>query len=304
VRLKFAFGAVEAAEFGVAVQTSKATQHFRVPADKSVQNALIEMAQRTEEQMRGFITSPEKFEPSQKYESREYLFLPLTDTLALPLKSLHEAVNLSNNSSIMRDTDDVFFYFARLTDAGGKKLTCVRRATQFKGVLKSQMVTWFNDSVRFLTDPVFRLDPDFDLLIDEANIHILRPSGFEFAGQAEKAVLTAVPENIRAVSAEMPYVNFEPIKTYASTHPRAARVLGSLRSQDLKGIAEKKLKRLCAKLHVKVSVKNGLLQVDEAQLLDFLEVLDRRRFDVDLLETPPEQFRAGARTRILPSGAT
>src|SRR2546426_481228 len=81
------------------------------------------------------------------------------------------------------DPATVFCYFARLTDSKGRRLTALRRATQFKGVLKSRLLRLVTDSLKLVEDHIFKLDRDFDLLIDSANVHILRPSGFEFAGE-------------------------------------------------------------------------------------------------------------------------
>lgn len=51
------------------------------------------------------------------------------------------------------------------------------------------------DALKLVEDRVFNLDTDFDLLIDPQRVHILRPSGFEFAGQLQGAILDAVPKN-------------------------------------------------------------------------------------------------------------
>jgi len=52
------------------------------------------------------------------------------------------------------------------------------------------------DALKLVAGKVFKLDNDFDLLIDGVNVHILRPSGFEFVGKLQDAVLAAAPDNI------------------------------------------------------------------------------------------------------------
>jgi hypothetical protein len=69
---------------------------------------------------------------------------------------------------------------------------------------------------------VFKLDNDFDLLIDSANVHILRPSGFEFAGKLQQAILDAVPNNIKSIAKDLAFVAFDGIEAYARKHPRAS----------------------------------------------------------------------------------
>ncbi|MFO0754574.1 MAG: hypothetical protein U0411_14770 [Thermodesulfovibrionales bacterium] len=69
-----------------------------------------------------------------------------------------------------------------------------------------------DDTLEIIEDTVFRLDNDFDLLVDSANIHILRPSGFEFAGKLQQAILDAVPENIKAIRKDLTFVDFDDIE--------------------------------------------------------------------------------------------
>ena len=64
------------------------------------------------------------------------------------------------------------------------------------------------------------------------DVHILRPSGFEFAGQLQQAILDAVPENIKAIRKDLAFVDFDGIEAYAAKHPRAARYLASIRAQE------------------------------------------------------------------------
>lgn len=70
--------------------------------------------------------------------------------------------------------------------------------------------------MRIIPDTVFKLDNDFDLLIDDTNVHILRPSGFEFAGRLQQALLDAVPGNIEEIQRDLPFVDFADVKAYAS----------------------------------------------------------------------------------------
>jgi len=146
---------------------------------------------------------------------------------------------------------------------------------------------------------VFKLDTDFDFLIDSANVHILRPSAFEFAGNLQDAVLAAVPQNIGAVQKDLPFVDFAGIEEYASKHPRAARYLASIRSQkETKNIDRAALRELCKTNGVEVQVKNRKVTVADGHEMDFLEVLDRRRYRLELVKGAPERFRAGSRQRI------
>ncbi|HWY07541.1 MAG TPA: hypothetical protein VNY24_11825 [Candidatus Acidoferrales bacterium] len=94
-------------------------------------------------------------------------------------------------------------------------------------------------------------------------------------------------------------VDFSSIESYAAHHPRAARYLASIRvQQEAKNIDKENLKKLCQRTGVKVHEVNGKLVVDEGSIMDFLGVLDRRLYEVELVKGSPESFRAASRRRI------
>jgi len=216
-------------------------------------------------------------------------------------EKLHEATNLHLDGKALADPTDVFCYFARLTDKNGRHLTALRRATQFKGVLKSRgrLIRLVNDALQIVVDQVFKLDADFDLLVDSTNVHILRPSAFEFAGKLQEAVLAAVPQNITAIQKDLAFVNFSTIQDYAGKHPRAARYLASILSRkEAKKIDKAALRKLCKRTFVDVTESDGKILVDEGHEMGFLEVLDRRRYELELVKGSPERFRAASRQKI------
>lgn len=301
MKLDFDIGKVAVTEFGVGRDDGNGRTFVAVPVDADVQAALREMAQATWDAMQKDEDGPAAYQPSEKHGSTEYLYLPLGDDLASSVRDLHEAANLDIDASALADPSDVFCYFARLTDSKKRHLTALRRATQFKGVLKSKgrLVRMLDDSLRVIEDTVFKLDNDFDLLIDSGNVHILRPSGFEVAGKLEQAILDAVAENITAIRKDLTFVEFAGIEEYASKHPRAARYLASIRGQkETKNIDKSALKKLCKQTGVEVKESGGKIIVDDSHVMGFLEVLDRRRYEVELVKDSPERFRAGSRRKI------
>lgn len=234
MKLDFDLEKVTVTEFGVGRDDGNGRAFVAVPVDADVQAALRDIVQATWDAMQEDKDGPLEYQPAEKHGSMEYLYLPLGDDLVSSIRELHEAANLGIDANALADPSDVFCYFARLTDRKKRHLTALRRATQFKGVLKSKgrLVRMLDDSLRIIEDTVFKLDNDFDLLVDSANVHILRPSGFEFAGKLEQAILDAVPENITAIRRDLTFVEFAGIEEYASKHPRAARYLASIRGQE------------------------------------------------------------------------
>ncbi len=301
MNLDFDLGSVTVTEFGVGRDDSNGQTFVAVPVDAQVQAALREMVTATWKAMRKDEDGPSRYEPSDKHGGMEYLYLPLHDDLAAVVRKLHEAATLDVDTAALSDPADVFGYFARFADKKKRRITALRRATQFKGVLKSKnrLVRMLDDTLRIIDDTVFKLDNDFDLLVDAKHIHILRPSGFEFAGHLQQAILDAVPLNIKAIQKDLKFVDFAGIEEYASRHPRAARYLASIRAQDAtKSIDKSLLKKLCKQTGVDVTEANGRLSVVSGQEMGFLEVLDRRRYEVSLVRKTPERYRAASRKKI------
>jgi hypothetical protein len=186
-----------------------------------------------------------------------------------------------------------------MTDSKGRRLTALRRATQFKGVLKSRLLRFVTDALKLIDDRVFKLDSDFDLLVNSQNVHILRPSGFEFAGKLQDAILTAVAKNVAAIQKDLAFVDFTAVQDYAGARPRAARYLASIRAQkEMKNIDKNALKKLCKETGVEVKEAKGKLLVDSNHIMGFLEVLDRRRYELELVKGSPERFRAASRRKL------
>lgn len=299
MKLEFDLAQVTVTEFGIGRDDGNGQSFAAVPVDRDVQSALREMVQATWNAMEGEEDGPAKYEPSEKHGATEYLTLPVEDDMASSVRLLHEAKNLDIASNALDDPSDVFCYFVRLTDKKKRRLTALRRATQFKGVLKKRLIRFVTDSMKLIDDSVFKLDNDFDLLIDSANVHILRPSGFEFAGKLQQAILDAVPENINSIAKDLTFVAFDGIETYAGRHPRAARYLASIRGQEeTKNIDKALLKKLCKETGVQVAEAKGKVTVAAGHEMGFLEVLDRRRYEVNLVREKPERYRAASRKKL------
>ncbi len=296
MKLQFDLANVIHLEFGIGQDGPHHNNYAFVPVDKGVKEVLHEMVRATWDTLSELSTNPPRYEPSEKYQSEEYLYLPLDHELSVPLQLLHQAINLDTTTSALKFPNQIFCYFARLTDGKDRKLTALRRATQFKGILKNRLIRFFDDTLKIIEDRVFKLDTDFDLLIDDATIHILRPSGFEFVGQLQEAVLSAVPHNIKQLKNDLTFVEFASIESYAAKHPRAARYLASIRGQkETKDIDKGNLKRLCKMTGVEINESKGKFRVEENHVLGFLEVLDRRRYEIELIKNQPESYRAASR---------
>lgn len=299
--LEFNFNAVRATEFGVGRDDDAEGNFSLIPVDADVQTALQEIAAGTWQAMADTEDGSQDYQPSEKYSSQEYLVAPIDGDVVARIRNLHLANNLALDATVLEEPGEISCYFAKFTDSRGRRLTAVRRATQFKGLLKSRnrLVRFVTDALQIVEDETFKLDHDFDLLIDSTQVHILRPSGFEFIAKLQEVIREAVPDNIASIGEDMPFVDFAGIQDYASQHTRAARHVASIRSQrETQNVSQSLLKKACKSHGVEVKTKGGKLTVAPGSEMTFLDILDRRMYELELVENSPEKYRAGSRRRV------
>ena len=298
MNIKFNLRAVTASEFGVGREKDGDAEFGLVPVGAGVKSALLSMAQATLDKLESADDEPVPYEPSEKHGGSEYLVVPAGGMRDAEVRKIHDAVNLDFDHTGLSDPESIICYFARFTDNENQHLTAIKRATHFKGVLKSKLIWFADDTLEIVEDDVFKLDNDFDMLLDSDYTHILRPNSFEFLGRLKLEILNAVPDNIDAIAADLPFVDLSGIEEYAKIRLRAARYLASIRSQSLQGMDRDALITLCNSTGVSVKSVTGKFKINAGHEMGFLEVLDRRRYQLKLVHNQPERFRASSRVRI------
>lgn len=289
-------------EFGVGRRISDdkspSPVYVSITADDDVQRALSTMAMDTWKEMERIAGDPEVYDPAEEPSGRDHLILPLTDPLAIPFRDLYEARSFNPDNAALDEPGQVFSYYAQFTDSNGDRLLAQRRADQFKGQLKKKLVAFRGDSLRLVTESIFQLNTDFDVLIDADYVHIVNPASFKSLGGIDEAIKQSVAGNARQLSLEFPEVNWARIENHALSHPRSASLLASIR---IKGHAENididSFLESCAHEQVAVSCPNGTIEVPVDHIQDFLEVLDRRRYGVNYTGQQ-ERYRATRRHRL------
>ncbi|MCY4362854.1 MAG: DUF4868 domain-containing protein [Gammaproteobacteria bacterium] len=294
---------VTSTEFGVGRGSGDEREYISVPVDTTVQDALIEMVTMTWDKMQNNYGQndgnvPPRYEPSEKYESNEYVYIEATEPMVKPLANLHKADNLQVSVNTMQNLNTISCYFVRLTDNEGNRLTGLRQATYFKGVLNKKLIRIIDDALMLLEDKVFKLDNDFDLLIDSDRLHIWRPKAFEILNEMKQSLLDAAQTHIDALQQEVPNVDFGAIGIYASSHPRAARYLASIRKQNIKDIDSDRLRDLCDRTGVEYDEVDGKMNIGDKHIMGFLEILDRRRYGIELIQDSPEFYKAASRQKL------
>ena len=296
LELNFNVEDIQAIEFGVGRNGDGNRIFENVPVDKKVKSELLKYARTTLETMRNLGESAQKYDPSDETVSTKYVYLPLSSDMAKVLKELQNAENLQNVLNLS-NIPDTFCYFARFTDGNNRRLTAVRKTTQFRSLGKG-FFSWIDGTLKLISDPIFKLDTIFDLFIDSKFIHILHPKSFESIADLKKFIFNSIEKNTMSIQSDLPFVNLEPVKGYAAKRIRAARYLASIRARGwAKNIDMDQLKNACTVNNVKISESEGLLDISK-DVSGFLEILDRRRYNIALVKNVSEQFRAASRHKI------
>ena len=301
MNLNFDIENVETTEFGVGRNIGSDRSFAVVPVHLGVQTTLQGMVASTCRMMETCTESPSTFNPAEKYASEEHLTLHIDDDLALCIRTLHEASNLTIAGDYLDWMTKCFCYFARLWDEDGKQLTTLRRATQFKGALNKQnrILSLGTDALRVVDGPIFQLNADFDVIVDSDTVHVIHPNSFKLLGQIEEAIAEAMPRNVAAIAQSATYIDWAKVEDYAVSHSRAASLLASISSNGYaQNLDKSALETDCIAGGISLTDVAGQLIVPDGQIIDFLEVVDRRRYVSRLVPHTPERYRASSRTRV------
>lgn len=238
----------------------------------------------------------EEFSPAEKYGSNERLRVPLDSDLVHKHREIYETDNFDTDTHGLDEPRALVSYFAIFRDIHGNKLMAFRRAAQFKGVVKKRLVQLTDDTLKLGPDKVFKLDTDFDFVIFDDQILVWRPSGFIFTADMDDHIAACAAGNVDRIAEDVTCVDFTGLKVYVSKHKLAMRLVAAIKSRnDLAKISVNRLKASCKANDVSFATKNGKLVPNEGSEMDFLLLLDRRLYTLELIEDEPETYQASSR---------
>lgn len=295
---------IRTTEFGVCLYSGDGDTNVLVPVDAGVQQALREMIRETASNIGCFAADADvqRYEAAEKYSATEALRYPIDEALeaSVPVQ-LFRAENLPTSQTAIVDPAAIGFYFARIRDGQNRQLVAIKRAGQFKGVLKARgrLIRWLDDTMKVVDDDVFKLDPDFDYLVTDDEIYILRPSAFEFTVDLEATILAKAKENTQSLHDTITFIDFAGIADYVGKHKRAARLVAALKTRDDLGSTNQELfAAACEATGITLERENGRIRPAKGHEHEFLMLLDRRRYALTLIEDTPETYEAGNRRRV------
>ena len=184
-------------------------------------------------------------------------------------------------------------YFGKFTDFNGRSLIGVKSPRSFKGILSPRTVRLLGDELQMVNDNLFRLDNDFDVLVDDEQVRILHARGFENIGKLQDAIKEAVVANMEAIGDALPFADITGADPQ-SFNITMARKIATVK-QKLNGITFDSLRSGCDKDGVPYSIEDCRLKFDGGDVGDLLDLLDRRLFNDELVPGELVRYRAGSR---------
>lgn len=240
-----------------------------------------------------------QYSPAEKYSGEDPCKLALDTDYMTDVDAVVKLQNIPSDTNALQAVEDLKYYYAVFSDNAGRRLWGFRRAGTFKGVTKSRLAFVHNGLLTMVAGNIFRLDTDFDYLVDSQTIYVLRHSGFEFTTNVHEQMLKAADTNAASVAAAVNYLDTGNIAAYAKTRPRAARLLAAIRSRpDLTLLDKRLLEGACQQFGIPlVRGANGTIGPASGHEYDFLLMIDRRAYITTLIPQQAERYEASSRTR-------
>lgn len=291
-------------EFGIGIESQNQPDIlFKINVNEAVQQALYEMKEEFDRQYMNFPDAPTLFELSEKYSSSEHLFYPLVQNDLPDLFHLYtqSAQIPLNDVDLGADLPNISYYFAIFNHGNGSKTIGVKRPNMFKGLLKSRnrIVRLVNDSLMIVPDDLFKLDFDYDFFVNQNTIDILHPSGFLYISKLDEQTLAHAADATNALAARIDFINFAHLAPLVAASKTAARLISSIKSRiDLEQTSQQRLLAKCMVFNIAIQQAAGLIAPqDDNQLVPFLQILDRRLYDYELIDDLVEEYVAGSRAK-------
>lgn len=297
-------------EFCVGVTNGDQTDLVSVPVDEGVKELLPVILKTTLARLEynDRVQRPlDKLELAEKYAASERLIASMLEPYMEVLRGFTDTANLTSSAAIMEHAEKIAFYFVRFTDPQRRTLFAFRRASTFKAVLRARhrLIQLVDDTLRLVDDNIFRLDEDFDFVTSGNHCLILHYTGFEQLAEIQNVVSAKASDFMAEIAAKAGFIHQDRLGDYVRHHPRAAKLVASLRSRgDLERLSERKVKALCKKNGIQTETIDGLISPRPGFEIDFLELLDRRRYNLSLIDDENEFYVATSRRGVaLPTPA-
>ena len=196
--MSFDYSSLVNIQFGICRGSLSGGDCVLIPVDKNVQSVLTQMVFDTHAAIQGDDNGAvlPTYEPAETYSAESRVQLAINNPLASRIREFYQRENLPLRPEALHEPQAVSCYFCIIHDRAQNKLLAMKRASQFKAVLKSNLITLLNDSLRAVNEKVFKLDSDFDFIVVDGVISALHISGLDRIAEMDDAVQSAALDNI------------------------------------------------------------------------------------------------------------
>lgn len=296
---EFDFHNIAEVNFGVSLR-SDGSMYF-IPTDGATKEALRETLRSTRNLLTGLDGDWELLDISEDYGSRRKIYAPRDNEFMAELSAVYDAGALDDLANVQDHATDIDFYFAEFRDNQQRRAVGIRKATKLKGTLsaRNRLVRLIDDTLVLIPDAVLNLDTEFDVIVTGTNVFILNPRQAEQVAKIVEHVAATAAVKIQAIEAAVPFLDLARIAAKIGRHPRMARHAASIASNpNLANFQRPLVEQMAAHHGIRFTEVGGRLRCRVADEAKLLELLDARRYHLDLQGNGGDPYRATARQRV------
>jgi hypothetical protein len=295
----FDFHNIHGVNFGVALRDN-GSRYF-VPTDGAIKEALKEVLGSTVTGFTQLDGAWELHDISEDYGDRRRVYATRATDYLADLSALFDAGDLDDLANAHEHVPDIDHYFGIFYDNQGRKAVGIKKGTQLKGTLgaRNKLMRLADDTLRMIEDDVLKLDREFDAVITDEHVFMLKVRPVEYLANIVEHVAGAAAHKVQQIHDTIDFLDFRRIQADIAKHPKMARMAASIAARnDLAQIRQDRVQELAEQHGLVLKNVEGRLQCrrqDEAKLL---EILDARRYQLDLTGDGPVPYRATGRQKV------
>ncbi|MFM2041968.1 MAG: hypothetical protein RLY86_544 [Pseudomonadota bacterium] len=297
----FNFESITDVGFHIVVQESDGLRPYRVPSSAQVRDLFRDTLLETRRTLvpEGGVWS--EFDPSEKYSSKDPIRISASSDFAVSFYEIYSAQNFPPKDNIASVVEDIVYYFVVFRDASQNKIVGMRKATQLRALAKAKdrTIAIGLAGLEVIDKPIFKVDIDFDLVITPDFVYILRPEGFILLGDVERAVRSSAIASVDKLQDSSSFLDLSKLKGIADRH-NAARLIAAIKTRnDIHTLNKEKFENLASRVNVPLIVgDDGRLGPHPDRMMDFLKLLDYRRYFLDIRDGDPDVYEAASRKQV------
>nr|AKN40978.1 hypothetical protein [Enterovibrio norvegicus] len=304
----FNFENIHNIEFSLKIDDKKNFDGYQsVPTSDGVKSVLKDVLTYTVKQIKwidesGTNLEPERFELTEKYKATEPVIAPYDDEMFGSLRELVDTEDEAIDTKYIDEPKKIPHYRVKFYDDNGNVIVAFKTASQFKSILKhrNRIARLYNDSLVTCDEPYFKIDDDFDFLILGNTIAVYRPNSFKSIASINQYITEAAESKIDKLSQEITFCDFDSIRAVACESRSISKLIVAVaRRNDLSRYSRERLEMHANTSGISLIEVDGQLSPAPGQEVEFLELIDRRRYGVEFETGSVENYRAESRKLVL-----